>query len=156
MSRLSDLADAVHVTLDDSSVKKVIGKVNDGKHGPRRRIHWYHTGGVVQTVSQAGGRLTESDTVREPAVWERLGAIDCLVFAENDETAETLLDNLIVAISQTAPNGSAIFEDYVWQHDEIAQREPLATLRVLIKWPVVDEISPLTEITDEEHSCEID
>lgn len=156
MSRLSDFSAAVHTELNDATVERVNSRRRDGRHGKRRRIHWYSDGGAIDIASQAGGRETTSGTVREPAVWERLERVTCLVFAENEDSLDTLLDNLIVAISRVAANGSAIFDSYTWQYNEVAQRIPVSELTFDLKLPVVDEYSPLVVITDEEHDCIIE
>lgn len=152
-TRLEAFSQTVHTALNDATVERVFSRRRDGRHGPRRRIHWYSNGGGLEAVSQAGGRETTSGTKREPAVWERIEEVECLVFAEDETNLELLLQNLIVSIDHTAPNGSAIFEGYSWEYDEVAKRVPLSRLVFKLKLPVVDETSPLTVITAEELTC---
>ena len=154
MSRLEDLSDAVHTLLDDSTVEQVVGRRKDGRHGKRRRIHWYSAGGIVQKNSRSGG--TVDGVEKSVVVWERLERVSCLVFAENVDTLDVLLDNLIAAIDNTAPNGSAIFDGYTWDYDEVAQRIPSSELQFEIKWPVRDEQKALTVITAEENTCDFE
>lgn len=163
MSRLSALADAVHLLIDDATVLKVVGEQNKGRNLQRRRIHWYRVGGELTYASQAGGRVNAAgDDVtgtREPTVWMRLETVTCHLFAESEDTLETLLDAWIVALDNTAPNGGVIFTDYTWEasdKDEFAKRIPMIAASFVIKLPVVDSIGQLVEITDEELTCEFD
>ncbi len=151
MSRFTDFVEAVRVELADPTVDFVTGKAKEGQHGQRRRVHWYRETGTIVAPQQAGGRMVEDDAngSRQPAVWLRQETILVRIFSENEDTAETLLDNLIVAIDHVRPNGAASWEDYQWQENEIAQRTPLIHLRFSIPLPVVDEIKGLTIITDE-------
>lgn len=163
MSRLSALADTVHTLLDDATVLKVIGQQNKGRNLQRRRIHWYRMGGEITFPKQAGGRVNSAgDDVtgtREPAVWMRLETVTCHLFAESEETLDVLLDSWIVALDNTAPNGSVQFTDYSWDStdaDEFAKRTPMVAASFVIKLPVVDEIGQLVEITAEELTAEFD
>lgn len=156
MSRLESLADAVHVQLNDATVEKVIGERKDGRHGKRRRIHWYTSGGTYAQPSQSGGREIASGTQRAPAVWSRFANIVCRVHAESTATLDTLHDNLIVAISKVAANGGAVFDDYTHEYNEVAVRVPVDVVNFTIEWPVVDEVKPLVFITDEELTCKFE
>lgn len=156
MSRLSNLADAVHAELDDATVEKVIGRRKDGRHGQRRRVHWYSDGGDIDTGKRAGGAEISGGTKKEPTVWARYERLNCLIMAESVDSLDTLLDNMIVAIDHTVPNGSAIFEGYSWDYDEVAQRVPATELVFSVQWPVADEIKDLVVITDEGHICDFE
>ena len=153
MSRLSSLADAVHANLDDPTVAKVLYETNRSTNRQRRRIHWYSEPSQVVPPRQAGGRTEQNN--RSPAVWERQERVACLVFAESVDTLDTLLDNLIVAADHTVPNGSGMLEatyDFDWVG--VGKRIPSVRLEFMVKWPVLDEIKALTEITDVENTCE--
>ena len=154
MSRLSNLADAAHIALDDSSIEKVIGRRKDGRNTQRRRIHWYSEGGTLQSTTGAGPNTV--DGTKQPSVWERFERVACLVFAKSPDDLDDLLDNLIVAIDHTAPNGSVIFDGYTWDYGEVSQRVPMSELQFEIKWPIPDEIKTLTVITDEELTCDFE
>lgn len=162
MSRLSNFATAVHANLADATVLQVVGQLNKGRNTQRRRVHWYREGGEIVPPHQAGGRISDGDEAtgtRAPAVWQREEQITCHVFAESEDTLDTLLDNLIVAIDRTAPNGSVIFGNYTWaatDKDEFAKRVPMVELQCVVKLPVLDEQKSLVEITAEELTCTID
>ena len=156
MSRLQSLADAVHVQLNDPTVEQVVGERKDGRHGSRRRIHWYTSGGSYSAPMQAGGRETTAGTQREPAVWSRFADIVCRVHAENESTLDVLHDNLIVAISRVAANGGAIFSAYSHEYNEVAARVPVDVVNFTIEWPIVDEVKQLVFITDEELTCDFE
>ena len=158
MSRFSTFVDAVHITLNDATVQKVIGQKNEGRNRQRRRVHWYRVGGEVTVPRQAGGRETTGGTVREPAVWQREEEITCRIFAESEDTLDTLFDNVIVAIDNTARAYSIEFGDYTWtsDKDEFAKRIPMVELNMSLKLPVSDEQKTLVTITAEELTCEID
>lgn len=156
MSRFLSFVDAVEAKLNDPTVKFVDGHpARTGQHGQRRRVHWYLVGGTVEPTEQAGGRTpTEGGTTREPSVHSRHEDIDVVVFAESVDNVDTLFDNLIVAIDRTAPNSGVEFSSYEFDYDQYSKRVPTIRFTITTKLPVVDEISPLTEITDEEHTCE--
>lgn len=156
MSRLENLAIAVHTELDDATVQRVMYRRRDGRHGQRRRIHWYSDGGDVRPADRAGAKAVDGDTNKIPQVWSRFERVACLVFAENVDTLDALIDNLIVAVDRTAPNGSVIFDGYTWDYDEVAQRIPMSELIFEVQWPVADEVKALTEITAEELTCEFE
>lgn len=159
-TRLQKFVSEVEAQLNDSTVLFRIGKEDEGQHGKRRRVHWYREGGTIEAPSQAGGRLNgdtdEATGSREPTAWERYERVTCGIFAESPATADTLLDNMIVAIDHTAPNGSVVWERYEWTENEIAQRVPLVRLVFSLKLPVVDEVKALTELTGEELTCQFD
>lgn len=160
MSRFSTFVDAVHVTLDDATVEKLIGDSFKGANRQRRRVHWYRTGGgMTAETHQAGGRETTSGTKREPAVWTRLEDITCHIFAESEDTLDDLFDNVIVAIDNTARAFSVELGEYTWTlpgKGEFASRNPMVELTMSLKLPVVDEQKALVTITDEDLTCEID
>lgn len=156
MSRFSDFIDSIEVELNDSSVKFVKNLPDrKGQHGQRRRIHFYKTGGSIEKASQAGGRIVDG-TSREPAVYFRHETIEAVVFAEDDDSLDTLVDNLLVAIDRVSPNGGVLFNDYDFNYDQYSKRIPITTLNFNVKLPVIDEIKPLTIILDEEHFCRFD
>jgi hypothetical protein len=160
MSRFSDFADAVHVTLDDATVQKLVGDSHKGSNRQQRRVQWYRTGGeMTADTGQAGGRETTGSTVREPAVWTRLEDITCHIFAESEDTLDDLFDNVIVAIDNTARAFSVQLGEYSWEHPgkgEFATRNPMVELIMSLKLPVSDEQKTLVTITDEDLTCEID
>lgn len=159
MSRFSNFVDAVHATLNDATVQKVIGDLNRGRNRQRRRVHWYREGGTCDVPDQGGGRETTGGTLREPAAWQRLEDITCHIFAESEDTLDTLLDNVIVAIDNTARAYSVILGDYTWEStakDEFSKRIPMVALSMSLKLPVSDEQKALVTITAEDLTCEID
>lgn len=159
MSRFSTFVDAVHVTLADATVQKLIGDSHKGSNRQRRRVQWYRTGGECVTSPQAGGRETESGTIREPAVWTRLEEITCHIFAESEDTLDDLFDNVIVAIDNTARAFSVQLGEYAWSYPgkgEFATRVPMVELNMSLKLPVSDEQKTLVTITAEDLTCDID
>ncbi len=156
MTRLEALATAAHALLNDATVARVMMRVREGQHGQRRRVHWYRVGGEIEYPSQAGGRKNTADTERVPCVWERRELVECVIFAESEDTVEALLESLVTAIDKTAPNGAVAWEGYEWQENEIAQRVPLVRLNFRMRLPVPDEIKPLTELTAVVNTTELD
>jgi hypothetical protein len=156
MSRFSNFIDAVETELGDSTVKFVDSHPDrKGQHGPRRRIHWYLTGGTLEKAQRAGGTETGGGTAREPAVFMRYEKIAVTLFAEDVDSLDTLFDNLIVAIDHVAPNGGVLFSDsYDFIFDQYSKRIPIIEWSLDVKLPVVDEIKPLKVLTDEQHTCE--
>ena len=155
MSRLEDFATAVHAQLDDATVERVMYRRREHRHSQRRRIHWYTATSGLEGPRQSGGR--EESTNRTPTAWERQERVVALIFAENFDTLDTLLDNLIVAVDRTYPNGSALRDaTYSFDWDNVNQRNPTAELEFMVKWPVADEIKGLTTITDEELTCDFE
>lgn len=156
MTRLEAFAIAAHTLLNDATVARVMGRVREGQHGPRRRIHWYRVGGEIESPSQAGGRKNTAVTERIPCVWERLELVECVIFAESGDTVESLLELAITAIDKTAPNGAVGWEGYEWLENEIAQRVPLVRLSFRVKLPIPDEIKPLTILEAVSNTTELD
>ena len=163
MSRIQTLADRVHARLNDATVKQVVGERNRGRNDQRRRIHWYRSSGEIISAKTAGGTVdSDGDDVtgqRVDSVWTRLEMVTCLVFAESEDSMETLLDNLITAIDQSERAPAVEWEGYEWSSttkDEFSKRIPMIELTFSIRLPVADAIKQLVEITDEELTCEID
>jgi hypothetical protein len=146
MSRISDFVAAVAIELDDDSVEFVIGKAKEGQHGQRRRVHWYRTEGDIDKNTRSGGTMTDTETTRTVAVWQREEMQLVRIFAESETTAETLLDNLVVAIDRTAGVSAVKWERYSWRENEIAQRGPMIELEFRLALPVADEITTLVVI----------
>jgi hypothetical protein len=140
-------------------VQQVVGKANEGRNRQRRRVHWYRAAGEIGPTTQAGGRLSSDGLTRVPAVLERRDGIACLVFAESEDTLDTLLDNLIVAIDHVAPAGGVTWGAYEFLTEdkaEFATRVPVVQLEFALKLPVADEVRTLVEITGQEHTCTIE
>lgn len=157
MSRFSDFVDKIENELNDSSVKFVKSSPDRaGQHGPRRRIHFYLSGGDIEKTSQAGGRIVDGYQVRAPVVYERLERIEIVVFAENQDTLDVLIDNLINAIDHSSPNGGVLFSSYEYDYDQYSKRIPIIRMVVEVKLPVTDEQKDLVIITDESHICRFD
>lgn len=154
MSRASDFVAAVETLLADSTVSFVVGLKNEGKHGPRRRVHWYRVGGEIEESTRKGGTLTDGDTSRTVSVWQRTERMRMVVFAESETTVETLLDNLIVAVDRAAGVNAVKWEQYLWHENEIAQRIPMVELEFRLALPVADEISTLVFISAVENTVE--
>jgi hypothetical protein len=146
MSRIRSFVDAVEAELDDETVAFVIGKVNEGKHGQRRRVHWYRMGGEIVPTERQGGTMTDGETTRTVSAWTRAERIVVHIFAENTDTVETLLDNLIVAIDHAAGVSAFTRAEYLWQENELAQRVPMVELEFRLALPVADEITTLVII----------
>lgn len=159
MSRFVDLVSDIETTMGDSTVTFVVGNDKNRKRGPRRRIHWVRRGGPVVPSSRAGATLvgddSSGDRVRTPL--NRIGLIEAHIFAEDDDTTEDLLDNTIAAIYQTFTGAGGVeFVEYDWDDDQINQRGPYTVLSFSVTYPVSDEIKPLTELTAQEQTCEIE
>lgn len=157
MSRVSSFVAAVQTELDDSSVAFVIGKKNEGKHGQRRRVHWYYgLGGEIEQNQRKGGTLTDDDATRTVSVWQRSEIIRVRAFAENEDTLEALFENLITAIDRAAGVNAVDWQGYDWHEEEIAQRIPMIQLEFRLALPVADEISTLVTITAVENTVEFE
>jgi hypothetical protein len=154
MSRISAFVAAVATELDDETVDFVIGKANEGKHGQRRRVHWYRDGGEIEKTNRKGGTMTGAETTRTVSVWTRQERIRVCVFAESETTIETLLDNLIVAIDRTAGVSAFTQAAYIWHENEIAQRVPMVELEFRLSLPVLDEITTLVVIDEVDTTVE--
>jgi hypothetical protein len=154
MSRISAFVAAVETELDDSTVDFVIGLAKEGQHGQRRRVHWYRIGGQIDKNTRQGGTLTDTETTRTVAVWQREELIRVRVFAESESTIDTLLDNIITAIDRTAGVSAVTWGDYLWHENEIAQRIPMVELEFRLALPVPDEITTLVVIEDVDTTTE--
>jgi hypothetical protein len=86
---------------------------------------------------------------RVDVVWHREENCTFRIFAESETTLDTLLDNLIVAIDRSRPNGDITWGPYTWQENEIAQNTPMVALQFSTTLPVADEIYPLVTIQSE-------
>lgn len=147
MSRFTDLIDTFETEFNDSSVTFVVGNENKRRRGSRRRIHFYRTGGPIVTHSRTGG--TKVGIERVTCSFERRGVIEAHIFAESDDTSETILDNLIATIYRTLELGFE-FLGYDWDDDQVNQRGPYIILRFSVAHPVPNENSELVTLTGEE------
>ena len=159
-TRLEAFGAEVEAELNDPTVKFVYALINEGKHGQRRRIHWYREGGQIVAPDMFGGRIEQPGNtatgIRSPALWMRLETVRCDIFAEDDETVETLFDLLIVAINNAVGEGSIDWQGYEWRENEIAQRIPMIILRFTAAMPVREEQKQLREIEGVEDTCELE
>ena len=154
MSRLETFIAEVAAILNDPTVAMYAEKLQDGTNKQRRKVKWYHPGGRLELTNQSGGRT--STVGRTVAVWQRVADIQAKVSAENVDTLDVLLDNLVVACDQARPNGSVIMERYDWVYNERGQRTPEASLFMSLVLPIADEQKQLTEILAEDETCEIE
>lgn len=164
-TRLRAFAEAVQAELDDSSVEFRFDRIDENKHGQRRRVHWYRMGGQITAPDGAGGRVENPDDddvpddvtgTRSPALWHRQEEVQCVIFAEDSTLIEQLLDLLIVAINEALKEGSVDWQGYTWHENEINQRIPMCTLQLTATMPVREEQKPLREVTATEQTCEVD
>lgn len=154
-TRLREFAELVHVELADATVRAAHDAVGLQQHQPERRIVWLTQGGTTEPARQAGARVVGNDRVR--ASRNRVEHVDAHVFAENRETTEMLLDNLIAAVGNTL-NGVVEMPTYRWESEEPdeagrARRTAHCVLRINLRLPVPDEIRPLHPITGVEDVC---
>ena len=158
MSRLQAFADGVETVLDDDSVEFRVWQINEGKHGKRRRVHWYSLGGAVVAPAQLSGRqpgdVNNPTGTRDPALWNRIEQIQCVIFGEDETTTEQLMENLFRAISSTAGDGAVEWSGYTWEVNQVARRIPMIRLNFGLRWPVTEETKQLVEIKAVNNQCE--
>jgi hypothetical protein len=141
----SKLAD-IYTALNDSTVLFVRGKANEGKDGPRRRVHFYRRGGVLEPPARTAN-WAQNMTANESR-FTRVEEIEAAVMAEDEENVSILFDNLAHAIEKAFPGDSARLKlgNYEWQENEIAQRTPLIRWRFALAFPANPEQTTLREV----------
>jgi hypothetical protein len=157
MTRLEEFATDVHAVLGDDTVKPYFDATALQEHKQQRRIVWVTPGGTTEAPRQGGGRPPVDGTqFRIQACRMRVENVDAHVYAENRETTEVLLDNLIAAVCLTL----AVVEipTYTWETEEIGNagrtlRIAHCILRIYLRLPVPDQIRPLLPITGIEDEC---
>ena len=154
MSRLETFVAEVAAKLNDSSVLMLTEEKHDGRNLQRRKVRWEHSGGDYELTEQSGGRPETG--ARTVAVWQRMANIEAKVTAENVDTLETLMDNLVVACDQSRPHSSVIMDRYEWVYNEAGQRTPEASIFMRLVLPIADEQKQLTEIFYEEETIELE
>jgi hypothetical protein len=155
-TRLEEIAEKVHETLDDPSVKRLHGWPALSEHAARRRAVWCSTGGTIEEPRQGGGRrptgetdTSEAQTARIVACKIRVEDVQIHIYGETAEVTEQLLDNLIAAIYITL--GTPMIPNYRWvsQQTETSGRtlrNEKIVLFLKLRLPVPEEISPLRKI----------
>lgn len=151
MNRFQKFADAVHAQLDDATVEQLVGRANAKKHTQRRRIIWMRVGGRVIQSRQSGGQK-DGEGNRVDSILTRQERISVQIFAESEDTLDTLVDNFIAAVSQVSP--SINWEQgYEWSEAEVSERQPFVEFTIYKKLPVPDKQQELITITSEQHDC---
>lgn len=159
-TRLADFSTAVHARLTAAGITDV-AKRDDreaiDKHDLKRRIVWITEGGTIEPPRQAGGRLNGAGSSRVVACKMRVEEVDAYIFGGTREATEDLLDAVIAA---AFIEGGAHLEmtRYRWLSQEDNRsgtmlRTQLCVLRMLLRLPVSEEITPLTALTGQDHEC---
>jgi hypothetical protein len=156
-TRLEEFATAVHAALGDPSVKAYFDATALQEHKQRRRIVWVTPGGTTETPRQSGGMPpSDGSKMRIQACRVRVENIDAHIYAENRETTEILLDNLIAAVCLTI--NPAEMPTYTWETETLDNagrtlRIAHCILRIYLRLPVPDEIKQLFPIRGVEDEC---
>ena len=160
-SRLQDLTAAFHQRLNDATVAYVFGRADFDDHQQTRRIVWVREGSQLEPPYRAGGTFIDGNpAVRVRICADRIERVAAHIFAEDDEAADTLLDNLIAAVLLTIPAQHRQFPvlSYEWKTHEPREaghtlRAEYVILHCAFRLPVPDEIKPLRELEDFTDEC---
>lgn len=127
------------------------------QHDKLVRIVWVTPGGEVVVPRQAGGVSTGAGASRTRASRVREERVEAHLFARDRAEVETLLDALIAAIHEIAPDTDFDRYVYVQEEDRAKSGQVLraheCVLLLKVRLPVSAEISPLTLIESVEDIC---
>jgi hypothetical protein len=153
MTVLSDIIDAIHERLDDSSVERAEGRKSLSEHHRSRRICWIRVRSSVTAPANVGGKRAGNDRYRQ--IYTDSIAVEAHVQAESDDALEQLFANLLAA-SHAVCGTSAQPGAYQWFTEQEGQsghvlRGPKLILAMTFAVPVTDEIRPLKQLTGQDH-----
>jgi hypothetical protein len=156
-SRLEMLTLAIHARLGDDSVVRLFGRAAMSEHAELRRVVWIPMPSQIDDAHQAGGRLVAGQPDRRVVSRRvRVAHVEAYGYAEDDETTDALLDDLIAAIDLTAPQTRFIGYDYPQHHENVdgaTLRSSCFVLRMSFRFPVPEEISALKPIASATDVC---
>jgi hypothetical protein len=159
-TRLSGFAAEVHAYLVTQGVTITQRDEIEAlqQHDEKVRIVWLTPGGRVAVPRQAGGALPSSGAAnRNRACRTREERVEVHIFGADREEAESLMDRVIAAIHELAPDTE--FSDYVYpQEGQRAKsgrvlRAHECVLIFDLRLPVSAEIAPLRTITGVTDIC---
>lgn len=156
-SRLQEFAELVHDELGDATVVAKHDRVALQQHQQRRRIVWLTEGGQTIPPAQRGATFSIDGVGQRIQICRmRVEHVDAHLFAEDRETTEHLLDNVIAAVC----NVLKVVEipSYTWESEDNAEagralRGAHCVLRINLHLFVPQEIKPLRLITGVEDVC---
>lgn len=159
-TRLDRYAELVHAKLDDESVRCMVGRLKIKENVQRRRVVWVRTPSSITTPMRSGGKATTNATTGAPerirACYDRQESVSLHIFAEDADTAEALLDNMLAALHLVSgPNVTP--GTYEWETEnpdiaDISLRQPKIRLDIVVRMPVSDESQGLRAIDAFTHS----
>lgn len=162
MTRLEEVATAVHALLDEGAVEpNEIGIAHDAvalqQHQKQRRIVWLTTGGAIEPPRQAGGRVPSDGTAARVRLCKvRVERVEAHIFAETRELTEILLDNVIAALThvlELVEMPSYDWETEVTERAGKVLRSQHCVLHFLLRLPVPDQIRELRTVAGIEDVC---
>lgn len=156
-SRLEQLTLDIHETLNDATVEHRFGRKHLEHHDQERRIVWVRAPSRLEEPRQAAARKVVGTTeYRVTTCVDRMDAVEAHIWAEDDESIDQLLDNLVAAICLTqrfmAWGGYTYASQEPKEGGETARTEKII-LRVSFRLPVPEEIKPLKVIIGLDHEC---
>lgn len=160
-TRLQGIAEAVHETLDDPTVKLLVGRKHVKEHAQQRRILWVTAPSKTSPPKMAGEHF-DQENEEEPSgvcIMNREQAVVVWVCAENEETTEKLFENFLVALeatlqtSYTFPTYRFVFEAE-GENPRLARQE-LVELTFSVRLPVSDAPHRLATIEATEGTQEL-
>lgn len=167
MSVLTDIVADIHGTLNDASVKALLGRKALTKHEQTRRVVWIRgTGSRVSRPVDVGGKLvTNNDATqdRHAPIYTMQESVEAHIYAEDEDACEQLFSNLLAAM-KTALGSAWEPGRYEWQtetgSDGVNTGYAVRGCKIQFDstWmiPSTGEIKPLTILTDQTHVCKIE
>jgi hypothetical protein len=152
---IDEVEAAFRAFTSDTSVLFQRGKLALAEHEQQRRIVFVRPGGTVQPSTRAGSTVMVDGT-RARMIKRRAERVVAHLFAESEEAAEAMLDNLIAASELTLGTGFQPTQyEWITEDDASAHLKYAEVIQLTAAWhkPVLDTPEPLTVIEGASESC---
>lgn len=172
-SRIEKIINEIHVSLNDASIEKVIGRLACQEQHGGPSVSWIPVGGNVAPPKNIGGKLLAAGEGQGPTA-ERQNQIatrSCAVEAycwggnglgelEAMEATEQIVHNVIAAVNVAIGKTAITLRGERWITQEAKRGGwlvdgQLCALDFVFQIPVIGEVSPLTTITGVLRACKL-
>ncbi len=159
-TRIEGIASDVHSTLNDHTVRLLVGRKHIKEHAQQRRIVWACAPSKTSAPRMAGEHRGDDD--EDPSgvcLLNREQAVVVWVCAENEETTEQLFENFLIALdetlqrSYTLPSYRFVIQDE--GENPRLSRQEIVEVTFSVTLPVSDTPHQLVTVTATEGTQEL-
>lgn len=148
-TKFEQIVEAIHAELNDPTVLRQTGRLAVKENQQLRRVVWIREPSDITPPRNVGGKLAGG--VRYRQVYTREERVEAHVYAEDEDTIELLLDNLLGAM-HVVGGPSIQPSKYAWETERAEgaahlTSQPKIQLELTFMIPVFDERRPLTPLT---------